>query len=137
MKPNKGNISRIPARFILNPGISGESDLSSDSDNEIYEAVNNNKTSDSDWQKEDEPENDSDVVTHDLPSSSNGQQSNSKLKWHTADPEHVTIRDLPFTGIPSSGPLIPEEPIDYFRDIFTDELLLRTFKSNKFACLTS
>ena len=44
MKPNKGNISRIPARFILNPDISGESDLSSDSDNEICAAVNNSKT---------------------------------------------------------------------------------------------
>ena len=45
-----------------------------------------------------------------LPSSSNGQQSNSKLKWGTDDPEHVVIRVLPFT-------LIPEEPIEYFRDI--------------------
>ena len=40
MKPNKRN----------NPDISEENDLSSDSVNEIYEAVNDNKTSDSDSQ---------------------------------------------------------------------------------------
>ena len=83
MKPNKINISRIPARFILNPGISEEIDLSSDSDNEIYEAVNDIKTSDLDSQEEDDADNDNDVVSSledDLPSSSNGQQSNSKLK---------------------------------------------------------
>ena len=40
MKPNKRN----------NSDISEENDLSSDSDNEIYEAVNDNKTSDSDSQ---------------------------------------------------------------------------------------
>ena len=40
MKPNKRN----------NPDISEENDLSSDSDNEIYEAVSDNKTSDSDSQ---------------------------------------------------------------------------------------
>ena len=67
----------------------------------------------------------------DLYSSSNEQQSTSKLKWDTADPEHVVIRDLRFTEIPPSGPLIPQEPIDYFRDIFTDELLMRIVdKSN-------
>ena len=42
-----------------------------------------------------------------LPSSSNGAQSNSKLKWDSADLEHVVIRDFPLTGIPPSGPLIP------------------------------
>ena len=75
MKPNKRNISRIPARFILNPEISKESDLSSNSDNEIYEAVNDNKTSDSVSQEEDDADNDKDVVSSsggDLPSSSNG-----------------------------------------------------------------
>ena len=74
MKPNKRNISRIPARFILNPEISKESDLSSNSDNEIYEAVNDNKTSDSVSQEEDDADNDKDVVSSsegDLPSSSN------------------------------------------------------------------
>ena len=50
MKPNKRNNSRIAARFTLNPDISEESDLSSDFNNEIYEAVNHNKTSDSDSQ---------------------------------------------------------------------------------------
>ena len=43
MIPNKGNNSKIPARFILNPDISKENDLSSDSDNKIYEVVKNNK----------------------------------------------------------------------------------------------
>ena len=86
--------------------------------------------------KEDDADNDSDVVTHDLPPSSNGQQSNSKLKWHTADPEHADPSS--FYGNPPSGPLIPQEPIGYFRDIFTDELLMRIVdKSNKYACLTS
>ena len=61
----------------------------------------------------------------------NGQQSNSKLKWDTADTEHVVFRDLPFMGIPPSGPLIPLEPIDYFKDIFIDEHLMRI------VCLTS
>ena len=134
MKPNKRNISRIPARFILNPDISEESGLSSDSENEIYEAVNDNKTSDSGSQEEDDADNDNNVVSSsgdDLPSSSNGQQSNSKLKWDTADPEHVVIRDLPLSP---SGPLIPQEPIDYFRGIFTDELLMRIVgESNKYA----
>ena len=75
MKPNKRNISRIPARFILNPEISKESDLSSNYDNEIYEVVNDNKTSDSVSQEEDDADNDKDVVSSsedDLPSSSNG-----------------------------------------------------------------
>ena len=75
MKPNKRN-SRIPARLILNPDVSEESDLSSNSDNGIYEAVNNNKTSNSDSQEEDDADNDIDVVSsseNDLPSSSNGQ----------------------------------------------------------------
>ena len=110
MKLNKRNIRRIPARFILNPCISEEIDLSSDSDNEIYETVNDIKTSDLDIktsdldsQEEDDADNDNDVVPRsedDLPSSSNGQQSNSKLKWDTTDPGRVVIRDFPFTGIP-------------------------------------
>ena len=78
----------------MNPDITEESDLSSDSDNEIYEGVNDNKTSDSDSQEENDVDNDNDVVSSsedDLPSSSNGQQSNSKLKWDTADAEHVVI----------------------------------------------
>lgn len=80
MKSNKGNITRIPARFILNPDISDESDLSLDSDNEIYQAVNDNKTSDSDAWEEDDADNDNDLVSSsgdDFPSSSSRQQSNS------------------------------------------------------------
>ena len=97
MKPNKRNISRVPSRLILNPDRSEESDLSSDSDNQIYEAVNDNKTSDSDSQEEDNADNDS-----------NGKQSSSKLKWDAADPERVVVRDLPFTEIPPSGLLIDQ-----------------------------
>ena len=73
MKSNKGNISRIPARFILNPDISDESGVSLDSDKEIYQAVNDNKTSDSDAWEEDDADNDNDLVSSsgvDLPSSS-------------------------------------------------------------------
>ena len=80
MKSNKGNISRIPARFILNPDISDESSVSLDSDKEIYQAVNDNKTSDSDAWEEDDADNDNDLVSSsgdDLPSSSSRQQSNS------------------------------------------------------------
>ena len=80
MKSNKGNISRIPARFILNPDISDESGVSLDSDKEIYQAVNDNKTSDSDAWEEDDADNDNDLVSSsgdDLPSSSSRQQSNS------------------------------------------------------------
>ena len=80
MKSNKGNISRIPARFILNPDISDESGVSLDSDKEIYQAVNDNKTSDSDAWEEDDTDNDNDLVSSsgdDLPSSSSRQQSNS------------------------------------------------------------
>ena len=80
MKSNKGNITRILARFILNPDISDESDLSLDSDNEIYQAVNDNKTSDSDAWEEDDADNDNDLVSSsgdDFPSSSSRQQSNS------------------------------------------------------------
>lgn len=44
--PYKRNIRRIPVRFILNPDICEESDLSSNSENEIYETVNDSKTSD-------------------------------------------------------------------------------------------
>ena len=121
----------------MNPDRSEESDLSSDSDNQIYEAVNVNKTSDSDSQEEDNADNDNDMVSNSeygLPSSSNGQQSSSKLKWDAADPDRVVIRDLPFTGIPPSGLLIRQDSIDYFRDIFTDEPLMQTFdESNKCA----
>ena len=80
MKSNKGNITRILARFILNPDISDESDLSLDSDNEIYQAVNDNKTSDSDAWEEDDADNDNDLVSSsgdDFRSSSSRQQSNS------------------------------------------------------------
>ena len=80
MKSNKGNISRIPARFILNPDISDESGVSLDSDKEVYQAVNDNKTSDSDAWEEDDADNDNDLVSSsgdDLPSSSSRQQSNS------------------------------------------------------------
>ena len=80
VKSNKGNISRIPARFILNPDISDESGVSLDSDKEIYQAVNDNKTSDSDAWEEDDADNDNDLVSSsgdDLPSSSSRQQSNS------------------------------------------------------------
>ena len=80
MKSNKGNISRIPARFILNPDISDESGVSLDSDKEIYQAVNDNKTSDSDAWEEDDADNDNDLVSSsgdDLPSSSSRPQSNS------------------------------------------------------------
>ena len=80
MKSNKGNISRIPARFILNPDISDESGVSLDSDKELYQAVNDNKTSDSDAWEEDDADNDNDLVSSsgdDLPSSSSRQQSNS------------------------------------------------------------
>ena len=80
MKSNKGNITRILTRFILNPDISDESDLSLDSDNEIYQAVNDNKTSDSDAWEEDDADNDNDLVSSsgdDFPSSSSRQQSNS------------------------------------------------------------
>ena len=80
MKSNKGNITRILARFILNPDISDESDLSLDSDNEIYQAVNDNKTSDSDAWEEDDADNDNDLVSSsgdDFPISSSRQQSNS------------------------------------------------------------
>ena len=73
MKSNKGNISRIPARFILNPDISDESGVSLDSDKEVYQAVNDNKTSDSDAWEEDDADNDNDLVSSsgvDLPSSS-------------------------------------------------------------------
>ena len=78
MKSNKGNISRIPARFILNPDISDESGVSLDSDKEIYQAVNDNKTSDSDAWEEDDADNDNDSSSgDDLPSSSSRQQSNS------------------------------------------------------------
>lgn len=34
------------------------------------------------------------------------------------DPEHGVIKDLTITGIPPSGPLIPQELIDDFREIF-------------------
>lgn len=80
MKSNKGNITRILTRFILNPDISDESDLSLDSDNEIYQAVNDNKTSDSDAWEEDDADNDNDLVSSsgdDFRSSSSRQQSNS------------------------------------------------------------
>ena len=43
MIPNKGSNSEIPARFILNPDISRENELSSGSDNKIYEVANDNK----------------------------------------------------------------------------------------------
>ena len=95
----------------MNPDRSEESDLSSDSDNQIYEAVNDNKTSDSDSQEEDNADNDNDMVSDSedgSPSSSNGKQSSSKLKWDAADPERVVVRDLPFTEVPPSGLLMDQ-----------------------------
>ena len=47
-----------------------------------------------------------------------------QTKIGTAKQEHAVIRDLPFTRIIPLGPLIPQETIDYFRDIFTDKLLM-------------
>ena len=46
-----------------------------------------------------------------LPSRSNGKQCNSKLKWDIADSEHVVIRDIPPSGIPPSGLLIPKSQL--------------------------
>ena len=42
--------------------------------------------------------------------------------------------NLPFSGNPPLGPLPVQEPVDYFRDLFDDELLLRIVdESNKYA----
>ena len=41
MKPNRRNISRFPIKYILNPDISGDSDLSSDNDSDAdYQPLN-------------------------------------------------------------------------------------------------
>ena len=47
-----------------------------------------------------------------------------QTKIGTAKQEHSVIRDLLFTRSPPLRSLIPQETIDYFRDIFTDKLLM-------------
>ena len=45
MKPNRRNISRLPIKYILNPDISEDSDISSDDDSDDdYQQLNHDSS---------------------------------------------------------------------------------------------
>ena len=45
------------------------------------------------------------------------------LQWKTANPA-VILKDIPFTGNPPLASLPLQEPVDYFWDIISDEVIM-------------
>ena len=114
-----------PARSIPNPEVSEESDLSSDSDESDFVL---------EYDLVSETEGELDV----LESDSQAEQpitspptapkpakkpNNDPLRWRTAPIESIDLKELPFTKNPPLGQLPIQEPMDYFRDIISDELI--------------
>ena len=78
---------------------------------------------------EDESSSDSD---DDNTNNAQQTQNEHKVQWVEVDSENISVKNIPFSGknIPFCG--IPpqnnsplQEPIEYFCDIITDELLLK------------
>ena len=130
---NKKN--RDLARPFLNPELSEDSDLSSESDKSIYiseseidyedisESVESHSQSDFSENNE-EPV----VKPNPLPQSKPESSKKTKkqaLQWKTANPADIILKDIPFTANRPLGSLPLQEPVDYFRDIISDEVSIR------------
>ena len=125
MRPNGRNISRFPIKYILNPDISEDSDLSSDDDSDNdYQQLNHDSSDSENKSSESEDDSSSDSVDD---NTNNAQQTQNeyKVQWVEVDPENISVENIPFSGIPPPNNLPLQEPIEYFRDIITDKLLLK------------
>ena len=52
------------------------------------------------------------------------------LQWKTAKSDDVILKDIPFTGNPHLGSLLLQEPVNYFRNIISDEVIIRIIEEN-------
>ena len=130
----------VPARPLPNPEVSEDSDLSSDSDESEY-LLDSDIESDTE-EETDVLESDSEVE-QDVTSPSTSPTSaptpakkakNAPLRWRTVPSEKVEVKELSFCGNPPLGKLPIQEPIDYFKDIFGDELIVHIVsESNNYA----
>ena len=125
------------ARPILNPELSEDSDLSSESDESIYFSDCEYDLPESEESPHDFSESDDEQPVNQpaqpqkRPSKKTRQQP---LKWKRANNIDVTLKGIPFTGNPPLQVLPLQEPIDYFRDIINDELIARIVEaSNTYA----
>ena len=123
----------------MNPELSEDSDLSSESDESIYLSDSEVDLSeseesppDSDFsESDDEPAVKQPAQPQQGPSKKTRQQP---LKWKIAKNSDVILKDIPFTGNPPLQVLPLQEPIDYFRDIISDEVIARIVEeSNTYA----
>ena len=134
MKPNRRNISRLPIKYILNPDISEDSDLSSgDDSDDDYQQLNHDSSDSENKSSDNEDESSSDSDDDDNTNHAQQTQNEHKVQWAEVDPENISVKNIPFSGIPPPNNLPLQEPIEYFRDMITDELLLKMVEeSNKY-----
>ena len=97
MKSNRRNISRLPIKYILNPDISEDSDLSSDDDSDgDYQQLNDSSDSENN-SSDNEDESSSDSDDH---NTNNAQlimtQNEHKVQWVEVDPENISVKNIPF-----------------------------------------
>ena len=139
---NKKN--HVPARSFLTPELSEDSDLSSESAESIYTSEsksdneNNFESAESHSQSDFSESNDEPLVTpNPLPQPKTGtskQMKQQALQWKTAKPGDVILKNIPFTGNPPLGFLGLQEPVGYFRDIISDEVIMHIVEeSNRYA----
>ena len=136
--------NRVSARPVLNPELSDGSDLSSESDESIYisesesDYEDNSESTESHSQSYFSESNDELLVKpNTLPQPKTGALKKAKqqaLQWKTAKLGDVILKDIPFTGNPPLESLTLSEPVNYFRNIISDEVIMRIFEdSNRYA----
>lgn len=52
------------------------------------------------------------------------------MQWKTAKSDDVILKDIPFTGNPHLGSVLLQEPVNYFRNIISDEVIIRIIEEN-------
>ena len=134
----------VPARPILDPEWSEDSDLSSESDESIYiseierDYEDNSESTESNFQP-DFPESNNEplVQPNPYPQPKTGASKKTKkqaLQWKAANPDDVILKDIPFTGNPPLGSLSLQEPVEYFRDVISDKVIMHIVEeSNRYA----
>ena len=126
----------VPARPLPNPEVSEDSDLSSDSDESEY-LLDSDIESDTEEETdvlESDSEVEQDVTSPPTSPTPAKKAKNAPLRWRTVPREKVEVKKLSFCGNPPLGKLPIQEPIDYFRDIFGDELIVHIVsESNNYA----
>ena len=131
----------VPARPLPNPEVSEDSDLSSDSDESEY-LLDSDIESDTE-EETDVLESDSEVEqdvtspsTSAMPAPTPARKAkNAPLRWRTVPSEKVEVKELSFCGNPPLRKLKIQEPIDYFRDIFGDELIVHIVSESNYYAL--